>query len=180
MFQTAGIVSYLLGANMGWLDIVIIVVLMITALIGFKRGFTKTVLPLVGIILGLFLAGRFCAPMAGWLSSWLESPNQSTIVAFAVIFILVTVVALALSSLMNRLLRLMLLGWVDRLGGAVFGLAIGGLIPAILLAVLTSSHFFSVEDTVRDSSVAAFLLDRFYFVLGLLPQEFDSMRQFFA
>lgn len=176
----AGMVSSLLGANMGWLDIVIIVVLVITALIGFKRGLTKTVLPLAGIILGLFLAGRFCGPMAGWLSSWLESPNQSTIVAFAVIFILVTVVALALSSLMNRLLRLMLLGWVDKLGGAVFGLAIGGLIPAILLAVITRSNFSGVEDTVRDSSVAAFLLYQFYFVLGLLPQEFDAMRQFLA
>lgn len=176
----AGMVSSLLGANMDWLDIIIIVVLVITTLIGFKRGLIKTVLPLVGIILGVFLAGHFCGSMAGWLSPWLQSPNQSRIVAFAVIFILVTVVALALSSLMNRLLRLMLLGWVDKLGGAVFGLAVGGLIPTMFLALITRSHFSGVEDTVRDSSVAVFLLDRFYFVLGLLPQEFDAMRQFLA
>lgn len=165
---------------MNWLDIIIILVLVIPTLIGLKTGLIKTVLPLVGIVLGIFLAGRFYGSMAGWLSSWLESPSQSKIAAFAIIFVLVMVAMLVFATVLSRFLKLVLLGWLDRLGGMVFGLAIGGLVSSALLAVITKYQFPGVENTVQDSALAAFFLDHFPFVLGLLPGEFDAVRQFFG
>ena len=44
---------------MNWLDIVILVFVAIAALIGLKIGLIKAALSLAGIILGIFLAGRY-------------------------------------------------------------------------------------------------------------------------
>lgn len=165
---------------MNWLDIVIILILVIPTLIGFNRGLIKTVLPLVGIVLGILLAGYFYDSMAGWLSSWLESPRQANIVGFIIIFILVMATVLAIASLLSSFIRLILLGWLDKLGGAAFGLAIGGLLSGALLAIITKFQYSGVEDIIRDSPLASFFLDRFPFVLGLLPEEFDAVRQFFG
>lgn len=165
---------------MNWLDIFIIVALIVPTLICLKRGLVKTVLPLVGIIVGIYLAGRFYGAVESRLFPWLDSPNQAHIAAFAIIFVAVIIATALFSSMISSFLRLVFLGWVDRLGGAVFGLAIGVLIPSLLLAAITKFQFPGMEDAVRNSNLAAFFLDRFPLILALLPQEFDAVRQFFG
>lgn len=164
---------------MNWLDIVIVAILVIPTLIGSSRGLIKTIFPLAGVILSVFLAGQYYGSLASWLSSWLESPSQAKIVAFAFILVAVIVVATILSSILHRFLRMFLLGWVDKLGGAIFGLAIGGVISGALVTIIAKFFFSGMEAVIRDSSLATFFLDHFPFVLYLLPEEFDAVRQFF-
>jgi len=138
-------------------------------------GLTTTVLPLVGILLGLTLAGLFYSSLADSLSSWLESRSQATIVAFLIIFIVVMVASielyLILSSLGQRAPKIPLVGWADRLGGVIFGLAIGGIISGAILSLI-AKYLSGMEATTRGSSLAAFFLDQFPFVLYLLPLDF--------
>ncbi|MGB2885089.1 MAG: CvpA family protein, partial [Dehalococcoidia bacterium] len=84
------------------------------------------------------------------------------------------------TKLVRGFLGFLLLGWIDKFGGLVFGLVMGGVVAGALLSIV--SKFFSsrVEATVADSALAAFLLDKFPFVLYLLPKEFDAVRQFFG
>ena len=165
---------------MNWLDIIIIIMLLIPTYIGFRRGLLGTVIPLVGIILAIILAGLFYDSIAGRLSGLLESQAQANIVGFIIIFILVLVTAMIIASLSRKFLSLLFLGWVDKLGGLLFGLLIGAVFTSVLL--LTISKFFSssVENTVADSALATFFLDKLPFVFYLLPSEFDAVRQFFA
>jgi len=165
---------------MGWLDIVLIIAVSVPVLLGFRRGLVKTVAPVAGTVVAVLLALRFYGPLAEQLSAWLDSPTQCKVAAFAIIFILVIVAALLLASLIRRFLSLVLLGWVDNLGGAVLGLAIGALIPAALLTLAVRFYPSGAEDAVRDSSVASFLVDRFANVLTLLPDRMDAVRQFFG
>ncbi len=172
--------EYLCRAIMGWLDIVIIIAVSIPAIICFRRGFVKTVLPLAGIGLAIILAGHFYGSLADRLSPWLDSATQCNILAFAIIFVLVVVVALVLASLLRGFLCLVFMGWVDNLGGAALGLAIGGIVPAILLMLAIRFYPSGAEATIRDSSLATFLVGRFTSVLALLPEELDGVRQFFG
>ncbi|MEE8471195.1 MAG: CvpA family protein [Dehalococcoidia bacterium] len=164
---------------MNWLDVIVIIVLAIPALIGFNRGLIKTILPLGGIMLGIFLAGNFYDSVADLLSFWLESPSQAKIVGFIIIFVVVMAAVLVVASVLSSFMRLLLLGWVDKLGGLIFGLAIGGLVSGALLALITRFQFGGVEHVVQGSVMTAFFLDHFPFVLGFLPEEFDAVRQFF-
>lgn len=164
---------------MTWVDIIILIILVIPTVIGLKMGLIKTIIPLAGIMLGIFLAGTFYGSVGDWLSSWLESPSQANIAGFFLIFAGVMLVALIVAALVRKVLSLLLLGWVDRVGGAVFGLAIGGFVAGALLALLMKFQISGVEGAVQDSAFAGFFLNSFPFVLGLLPEEFDAVRDFF-
>jgi len=140
-------------------------------------GLTGTIVPLIGILLGLALAGLFYRSLADSLSSWLESHSQATVVAFLIIFIVVMIASielyLILSSLASKSPKMPLAGWADRLGGVVLGLAIGGIISGAILSLI-AKYFSEMEATIRDSGLAAFFLDQFPFVLYLLPPDFRN------
>lgn len=165
---------------MNWLDIVIIVILVVPTFLGFRRGLIGTILPLVGIVLGVIVAGRGYGSMANWLSNWLESPAQAKIVAFILIFILFMIAITVVTKLVRGFLGFLLLGWIDKFGGLVFGLVMGGVVAGALLSIVSRFFTSRVEATVADSALAAFLLDKFPFVLYLLPKEFEAVRQFFG
>ena len=161
---------------MNWLDIVLVVPLAITTLIGLKFGLIKAILSLVGVIAGVILAGRFYTPLSEQLT-FIPQASVAKIVAFAIILIGVMVIAVVLANLLKWAASMMMLGWVNRLGGAVFGVLLGAITCGALLAAWVK--FFGAGDAITESILASVLLDHFPLVLGLLPDEFDTVRSFF-
>ncbi len=161
---------------MNWLDIVILVPLAITALLGLKMGLIKAVLSMVGVIIGVILAGRFYAPLSQLLP-FISNESVAKIVAFAIILITVMVAALVLAGFLKWAASMLMLGWVNRLGGTVFGILLGAITCGPLLAAWVK--FFGAGETIIQSILAGFLLEQFPVVLGLLPDEFDAVRSFF-
>ena len=161
---------------MGWLDIVIIVVVVIATFWGLKTGIIKAVLSLAGLIVGVTLAGHYYVPLSEQLA-FVPQANVAKIVAFAIILIGVMVIAGLFAMLLRWVASVVMLGWVNRAGGAVFGLALGALLCSALLAIWVK--FFGVAGVINESSLAVILLDRFPMVLALLPDEFDVVRSFF-
>jgi membrane protein required for colicin V production len=160
---------------MNWLDIVIIIALIIPIFVGLMLGFIRTVLFLAGIIVGVILASNFYRELAGVLT-FVSNPNIANIVAFIIILAGVMLLAILAAILLRAILRAMTLGWVDRLGGAILGFVTGAI---LISAILASIVKFFGEGLVTESLLAGILLDKFPIVLGLLPGEFDSIRNFF-
>ena len=161
---------------MNWLDIVLIVILAVFTLIGLKTGIIKAVLSLVGLIIGVILAGRLYLPLSEQLT-FISSPNLARIVAFAIILIGISLIAAVLANVLKWVTSIMMLGWVNRLGGAVFGLVLAAILCGAALA--TWIKFFGIGATITESSLAVILVDRLPLVLALLPSEFDSISSFF-
>jgi len=161
---------------MNLLDIVIIVAIAVSTIIGLRTGIIKTVLSLAGVIVGVILAGRYSVLLASQLS-FITSEGLAKIVAFAIILVGVMVVAVVLASLLKWAASVMMLGWVNHLGGAIFGLVLGAILCGALLAVWVK--WLDVNSTITESIVAAILLDKFPLILVLLPDEFDAIRSFF-
>ena len=161
---------------MNLLDIIILVVVVIAIFIGLRIGIIKAVLSLAGLIVGVILAGHFYVPLSEQLS-FISQASIAEIVAFAIILIGVMIIASVLAALLKWTASLVMLGWINRLGGAVFGLVMGAIFCSALLA--TWCKFFGATGGISESSLAAILLDRFPAVLALLPDEFDAIRSFF-
>lgn len=161
---------------MNWLDIVILIVIALTTLGGLFIGLIASGLSLVGIIVGVILAGRYYLPLSQHLG-FIPSESAARIVAFAIILVGVMIVAMVLALILRRLASLIQLGWLDRLGGAVFGLATGALLCGTVLAIWVK--FAGAGASVSGSALASLLLEHFPVVLGLLPAEFDAVRSFF-
>jgi len=161
---------------MNWLDILIIVVIAVSTFLGLKIGIIKAVLSLAGTIVGVILAGRYYVPLSEQLP-FISQASMARGVAFAVILIGVIVIAALIAWLLKWAASTVKLGWVNYLGGAIFGLLMGAIVCGAILAIWVK--FFGPAGAIAESSVATILVGRFPVVLALLPDEFDAIRSFF-
>ena len=159
---------------MNWLDFVIIAAIAIPTFIVLKIGLIKEVLSLAGLIVGVILAGCFYVPLSEQLT-FIPQATVAKVVAFAIILIGVMIIAGVLAMVLKWITSVIMLGWVNRIGGAVFGLVLGAILCGAVLALWIK--FFGAGEVITNSSLAA-ILSRFP-VLSLLPGEFDSIRSFF-
>lgn len=160
---------------MNWLDIILIIALVGSAFIGLRLGIIKAVLSLVGLIVGVVLAGNFYEPVSSWFG-FISNDNAANIVAFILILVGVMLLAALLARLLKLAASITMLGWVDRIGGAVFGFLMGAILLSALLATWVK---FLGTGLVTESFLAGVLLDKFPLILALLPEEFDAIGDFF-
>ena len=160
---------------MNWLDIVLIVLLFIPTFMGLRKGLIKTALSFVGLIIGIVLAGRFHDSLSG-IFGFTDNETLANILAFVLILAVVYTIALLLAKLLKFIAKSLLIGWVDHLGGAIFGLFSGFLLLGAILAVIVK---FTGSASISESFIAPLMLDYFPIVLGLFPEDFQAIKEFF-
>ncbi len=160
---------------MNWLDIVILVALIIPTFLGLKRGLIVSLISLAGLILGIMLAGNYYKLLASMLT-FIPSERAAGITAFIIILVIVLIVTAIIARILHKAASMVMLGWIDHIGGAIFGLFMGAILWGALLAIWVK--FFG-SGLVTQSFVASILLDNFPLVLTFLPDEFGGVRQFF-
>ena len=161
---------------MNWLDIVIVVAITVPTVIGLRIGMIKAALSLAGLIVGVIVAGRYYLPLSEQLS-FISQESVAEIAAFIIILVGIMIIAAVLARLLKWTASVIMLGWVNHLGGAVFGLVLGAILCGALLAIWVK--FLGVTGAITESNLASILVDFFPLVLALLPDEFDAVRPFF-
>jgi membrane protein required for colicin V production len=166
---------------MSWLDVVIIVLIAISVFLGLKAGIIKMLFILAGIIVGVALAGHFSGSLSGTVRI---VPNHDTARVFAFIFIAVMVVAIVAAVLVKWKLPAVMLGWVNRLGGAILGLFVGFVFCGAVLMLFDYEmwrwlEFIGFSHALEGSLLARVLFKGFPVVLELLSRNFESVRFFF-
>lgn len=159
---------------MSWVfDIIILIIIAIPTFIGLKVGIVKALLIVIGGIIGIVLAGRY----SDQLGAVFSDASWGKVVAFIVILLAVLIIASIIARFIKWALSAVLLGWVNRLGGAVLGFILGALFCAAVLTMWVK--YMGAGDIIEDSALAKFLLDVFPIALGLLPASFDDVRKVF-
>lgn len=158
---------------MNWLDIIIIVVLVGSAFGGMKNGLIKSVLSLIGLIVAIKLAGLHYVNVAGSLN-FITNETAARIAAFGIILAAVMLITLVISYLLTKIVASLTLGWLNGLGGALFGLFMGTLVISTLLALW--ARFFGMPQIISDSSLAVTMIKVSAITAALLPAEFDLIR----
>src|ERR1700694_2528359 len=120
-------------------DLIVIGIVALSTVFAFWRGLIRVAMSLVALIAAVLAAVQFSPAVAAMLPA-LGDPVTRYVAAFALIFIVVALVGALLGWVLSRAIRAIGLGFVDRLLGAVFGVARGVLIVviAVLLAGLTT------------------------------------------
>lgn len=118
------------------LDIGVIVVIALSTLLAFVRGVVRELLALASWIAAVVLAFAYVDRVAPMLPPIDAVPAAQPVAAFALIVVAVLVAGALVALLMTRLIRIVGLGFVDRLLGAVFGLGRG--LAIVLLGVLVA------------------------------------------
>jgi membrane protein required for colicin V production len=158
-----------------WLDIILVIFLILSAFIGLKQGLVRTIIPLVGLIVGVLVAGSYYDALANRI---LHSHSIAAyLFAFFITVVIFLVAATILAVVLQKVLSLTILGCLDRLAGGIIGLAMGCIIAGTLLALFLK--YSLAVSAIDDSAVASFLVDKFPLVLSLLPKDFDTVKDFF-
>lgn len=158
---------------MHWIDLVIVGIVALTTFAAFSSGLIRQVVTLVFLILGALLAGQFYDELAADITFLVDDQSTRNFIAFAAIFGGLYLVGQILATVLNRTAALLMLGPLDHLGGAVFGLLQGLLLVELaLIAVTTFPMASGLTAAVEDSALAPLFLDVAPVLLGLLPQEF--------
>jgi len=161
---------------MNWLDIVLVIAIAISVLIGVKKGVIGIALTLAGLVLGVFLAGRYYILLSQYLS-FISHAGLVKVAAFAIIFIGVMAIAAVLARLLGRVASAVMMGWANHLGGGILGFILGAIFCGAFLAMWVK--FLGMTQAIAESRIAPILLNQFPRVLALLPGEFDAIRSFF-
>ncbi len=119
-------------------DILILVILGYSLVRGLFRGLVKEVSSIVGVLGGFYAAYTYYDVLAGLLAGFINDKSYLNILSFLIIFCGVLIAVGVLGVIIKYLLNIAFLGWIDRIGGVVFGVLKGVLIVSVLFITLTA------------------------------------------
>jgi membrane protein required for colicin V production len=119
-------------------DIIVIVILGYCLIRGVFRGLIKELSSIIGVLGGFYAAFTYYMLVAKLLSKWITNTGYLNILSFLIIFCGVFIIISILGVIINYLLKIAFLGWLDRVLGSVFGAMKGILIVSVLLIALTA------------------------------------------
>ena len=119
-------------------DILIIIVLGYSLVRGLFRGLVKELSSIIGVLGGFYAAYTYYKVLAGLLSRLIHDISYLNILSFLIIFCGVLIIVGVLGVIIKYLLNIAFLGWIDRIGGVVFGVLKGILIVSVLFITLTA------------------------------------------
>lgn len=121
-------------------DYLVIFVMVTSVIIGLVRGLVKEVLSVLSWIIAFIAANAYAAPLAQMLPEAVPGEALRLIVAFLALFIGARILMGLLSLALDALLDAGGLSFIDRVLGAVFGVARGLVIvlAAVILSGMTS------------------------------------------
>jgi len=122
-----------ISSEIATLDIVIGIVVLLSALIGLYRGLVKEVLALVSWVLAFVLAIYLSPAFMTYIPAQWGAESVRLVIAFAVIFIATLIGAGMLQWLLGRLISTTGLSGTDRFLGFLFGSARGLLVCVVVL-----------------------------------------------
>lgn len=124
---------------MSIIDIILLICFIPALISGLKKGLISQLIAIISIIAGVWVSFEFATVTSQWLSQYIEAPeNIMRIVAFALIMIGVFVALGLLGKLLENILDLVMLGWVNKLFGVLFSFLKTALIIGLLILAFNS------------------------------------------
>ncbi len=119
---------------MGIFDIIVLVCLAAALFTGLKKGLISQVVSLAAMCIGVWLSVKFSSEVGAWLKEWLDlDETLLRVVSFILIFIAVSLGLSLFGKVLEKVVRVVMLGWVNRLLGACLALIECTLILCLLL-----------------------------------------------
>jgi membrane protein required for colicin V production len=160
------------AAGFTYLDWFLVVVVLISTVTAFRRGFINVLFSLGGFIVGILVASWNYPVLANSLHRVVLNYALAQVLAFVLIAVLVIVFFAIVAGLLGKTVKAIGLGFVDRLLGAAFGLVRGLLIG--LAAMMAVTAFVPQATWVQNSQLAPYFLQGIHAVSFVVPQHFQD------
>jgi membrane protein required for colicin V production len=162
------------------IDIIFYIIILLAIVRGWRKGLILALFSTICGLVGLAAAVKLSAVLATHMKSALHTTNRwLPIIAFILVFVLVMLIIIWAGKLLDKLIKLVLLEWLNKLGGILLFLLLYLSIYSIILFYGTQSHIISkrtVEDSHFYSLIAPFGPAVIRFITGFLPYGQDMFK----
>lgn len=122
---------------MNWIDFIIIAGLITGVVFGFRRGFIREAMGLLGLIVGVIIAVNYVDwASAKFLSHMRVSPHVVSFFSFVLLFTAVFLGFKILGFLFYRIGSLTPLGKLDKIGGGIIGFLQAWIVAGFILVIV--------------------------------------------
>lgn len=169
------------------IDIIFAVLVAIAAIRGYSSGLVVAVFSFLAYMIGLAAALKLSALVAGWLGQNVNVSQQwLPVISFFLVFLGVVLLVRMGAKAIEKSLNIVMLGWVNKLGGMAFFIVLYLMIGSIFLFYAEQMKWISPE-TTRSSQTYPLLkswgpsiINGLSVVLPFFQQLFEDLQQFFG
>ncbi|HPV88165.1 MAG TPA: CvpA family protein [Bacteroidales bacterium] len=127
--------------SFNYVDIILLIIWIVAIIEGLTKGLIKQVFGILALILACYCSYHFTGFAMDRIVEWFGWNGQGLrIVAFVLTFVIVLIIVLILGHLLDKLMKIVLLGWLNRLTGAIFGWIKWNILVVIIMYVLNLIH----------------------------------------
>ncbi len=122
--------------DLNYIDIGILVLIFLSALVGFVRGFVREALSLTTWVAAILLAFIFSEELAAKIPFNIPNDLVRASVSFLLIFVGVLILGSLINHFFNKGIQAVGLGGLDRVLGGAFGVIRGSLVVTLMVLLL--------------------------------------------
>jgi membrane protein required for colicin V production len=168
------------------LDLIFAVILVLAIFKGYQRGLIVGIFSFIAVIVGLAAAIKLSVVVAGYIGKTVKVSDQwLPVISFVVVFLVVVLLVRWGAKVIQRTAEVAMLGWVNRLGGIVFYLALYIAVFSVLLFYAEQVHFLK-QETINKSVTYSFVrpwgpkvINSFGAVIPFFKDMFSELEKFF-
>jgi membrane protein required for colicin V production len=152
-----------------FLDLIFVAIILVSTIFALRKGLAREVISLVALFGGFLLAALYYPLVARWFLNVAKTEAVADLIGFVTIFVACLLIGAVAAFIVNRLIKMASLEWIDRLMGAIFGFLRGWAVASILALALIA--FPVRQDTLARSMFAPYLLAGARAAVLLVPRE---------
>ena len=159
---------------MNWLDIAIILIVAGFVAAAYSSGLIREVITLLSVIIGIIVAGQLYDNLTADVLVFMDDSDAADAISFLVLFGAVYLFGQILAYTLKAGASLLMLGWANHIGGAVFGLLKGLIVVELLLIIFAAYPELGLDGSVGGSELAPYFVEDVDWVQWILPGNFDA------
>lgn len=168
------------------IDIFFLIAVVIGAIKGIQRGFIVAIFSIIAVIMGLAAAMKLSTVTAHYLEDSVNiSARWLPFISFIFVFIVVVLLVRLGANMLQKIMEIALLGWLNRLAGAVLYIFLYTIVFSVLLFFGKQMQLITPE-TIVDSKVYSwvepigpFVINGIGKIIPLFKDMFQELKAFF-
>lgn len=169
------------------LDIIFVLVVITAMIRGYQRGLIVGIFSFVALIVGLAAAIKLSTVVAGYLGRTIKVSEQwLPLLSFALIFLVVALLVHLLARIIEKSVQIVMLGWLNRLGGMIFFIALYVIVFSVVLFYLEQMKVVG-PNTINKSLTYSFVqpwgpkaINSFALLVPIFKDMFKDLETFFV
>ncbi|MGH9630835.1 MAG: CvpA family protein [Bryobacteraceae bacterium] len=154
-----------------WLDLVFGLIVLLSVVSGFAKGFLRIGIGFAAAIAGFLCAAWFYRIAGKPLTPYVDSPWLANVLGFLLVFVGILGAGALISMALARLFHWVGLTWLDRLLGGAFGFVRGTVIAVMIMMVILAFTPKRPPVALLESRIAPYVIEASHLLSSITPFE---------